>query len=51
MEIICEHCQKEFFIPIKKSLKRADKIHKMVTCSNCGRKNFVSVLQEYNERK
>jgi DNA-directed RNA polymerase subunit RPC12/RpoP len=46
MEIVCEHCQKEFTVPIKKSIHRADKIHKMVTCDHCGRKNFVSVIQE-----
>jgi DNA-directed RNA polymerase subunit RPC12/RpoP len=47
MEIVCEHCHKEFNVPIKKSIRRADKIHKMVTCDHCGSKNFVSVLQDH----
>lgn len=53
MEIICTHCQKEFILPLKKSVRRNDKVHKITSCPHCGRKNYVSVLQchGYNENK
>ena len=53
MEIICSHCQKDFILPIKKSIRSdvtrssASKTHKIVTCPHCGRKNYVSILQKH----
>jgi hypothetical protein len=51
METTCSHCQKSFVLPIKKSVRRCDRIHKIVQCPHCARKNYISVLQDHGESK
>lgn len=44
MEIYCEHCRNGFEVSIKKSHRQlSDKVHKIVICPNCGKKNFPTI--------
>jgi RNase P subunit RPR2 len=51
MEIYCEHCNSEFTVSIKKSHHSVNRMHKIVICTNCGRKNFPSIKEQYNDKE